>query len=164
MARLQMEMIPDKVSVLSIRSIEQLVVIWASILIGVSFVYEVTSTAYRSFVDQLTGLIDLNDYDTYMAYVTIYNSSHGFKYMGMLIAICIGIFTTGVFLKDRPLKILAFAYTAFFVFAFLTLNHSTFVVGDMSVGIVWTSVIFHALQSIGLFGIAFYLKHRYRGM
>jgi len=164
MARLQMEMNPEGVSVLTIKSLEQLTSIWSIILVGVGIVYEITSTAYRSFVNQLTGLIDLNDYDAYMSYVAIYNSTHGFKYLGMIIAICIGIFTTGIFLKDKFLEIVAMLYTCCFVVAFLTLNHSTFVLGNLSVGIVWTSVIFHALQSIGLFSVAFYLKHKFRGM
>lgn len=164
MARLQEEMIPDKVSTLTVHAIEQLLKIWAAILIGVEIVYEITSVAYQNFIVRLTDMITITDPEMYLAYVALYNSTHGFKYVGMLIAICIGIFTTGIFLKDKVLVGLSAFQIAFFLAAFLLIQSSTVVLPTRTVGIVWTSVIFHVLQTIGLFVFAFYIRRKYRGM
>ena len=38
-------------------------------------------------------------------FVAIYNNTHGFKYIGLLIALLIGVLMTGIFLNDRLLKV-----------------------------------------------------------
>jgi len=164
MAQLQREVLPDKLSTLPIKSIEILTKVWAAILIAVRVVYELTSTAYRALIAQLTNMINMADAQAYMAFVAFYNSSHGFKYAGMLIAIGIGIFVTGVFLRDRFLILSSLGLVTVFIFAFIFVNRSQFFIGTTALGIVWTSVIFHLIQTVGLFVMAFYMRKKYRGL
>lgn len=164
MGRLQSEMIKNNVATLSITEINQLLQVWAAILIGVEIVYDVTSSAYRSFVSQLVDIVDLSSPDTYNAFTTLYNSTHGFKYIGMLIAICIGILTTGIFLQDRWLIVSSIALTVLFLFAFVFIQSNTIILASRMVGVVWTSVIFHILQTAGLMVLSIYLYKKYRGL
>lgn len=164
MAMLQKEMIPDSISVLSLNNIELLTKIWAAILIGVQIIYELTSNAYQKIIEHLIITMDMNNPDIFNAYVSFYNSSHGFKYIGMLIAIAIGIFTTGVFLKDHFFTIASASLMAAFLICFLVFNASTITLGSNAYGIVWTSVIFHILQTFGLLAVSIYLRLKYRGI
>ncbi len=164
MGKLQSEMIKDSVATLSITEINQLLQVWAAILIGVEIVYDVTSSAYKSFVTQLVKIVDLSNPETYNAFVALYNSTHGFKYIGMLIAICIGILTTGIFLQDRWLITSSITLTVLFLIAFVFIQSNTIVLASRMVGVVWTSVIFHILQTLGLMVLSAYLFKRYRGL
>ena len=164
MGRLQTEVIKDNVATLSITAICQLVEIWAAILIGIQVVYDVTSNAYRNFMTQLVGIVDISNPETYNTFTALYNSTHGFKYIGMLIAICIGILTTGVFLRDKWLVAAATILTLLFLFAFVFIQSNTVVLASRMVGVVWTSVIFHILQTLGLITLSIYLFKRYRGL
>ena len=47
-----------------------------------------------------------------------------------------------------------------FVLAFAVMQMNTITLAGRTMGIVWTSVIFHALQTIGLFSIALYLRNK----
>lgn len=164
MMRLQREMIPDGISTLSMKSISCLVYIWAAILIGVQLIYELTSVAYRSIISQFFSILTIASKEDYLTFVSLYNATHGLKYLGMLIAINIGIFTSGLFLNDKFFKIFACLYTVSYMVAFLVLQQSTIVFAARAVGVVWTSVIFHVLQTVGIFVVAFYMKKKYRGI
>ena len=164
MAKLQREALGDKLSSLSAYSISQLMQLWAAIFIGAELVYDVTSIIYRDFVAALSTLFDMSDQAMANAFVDFYNNTHGFKYMGMQIAIMLGIFVTGVFLKDVLLKIVAFAVTAVYTLAFMILSMNTLVIFNRSVGIVWTSVIFHMTQTVGLAVLAIYMSKKYKGL
>lgn len=164
MMRLQKELIPEGISTLSMKSISYLVYIWAAILIGVQFIYELTSVAYRNIISKIFSMMSVAAAQDYLTFVSLYNATHGFKYIGMLIAINIGIFTSGLFLNDTFLKGMALVFTIVFLVAFLLLQQTTIVFATRTVGVVWTSVIFHLLQTLGLFVIAFYMKTKYRGM
>ena len=164
MQRLQEEFISDKVSTLPARIIAQLLQIWAAILIGVEIIYNVTSSVYRDFISALTQMITISDQNTYTAFVAMYNNTHGFKYIGMLIAICIGILTSGVFLRDRFLMIASGVLTLLFLIVFVALRANTLILMDRAVGVVWTSVIFHLLQTAGLLTLSLYLRYKFRGI
>ena len=164
MAKLQEELGGNNISSLSSYSIMQLLQLWAAILIGVQIVYDVTSRAYQSFIEQISLLVDFSDVNIANAFVTVYNNTHGFKYIGMFVAISLGVFVTGVFLKDAKLQISAFIIMAFFMLAFAILQMRTVTVLNRTVGIVWTSVIFHIIQTVGLFGFSVYLSKRYKGL
>ena len=164
MAKLQEELGEKNISTLSSYSIMQLLQLWAAILIGIQVVYDVTNHAYQTFVEQMCFFIDFGNQDIANAFVSVYNNSHGFKYIGMFVAICLGIFVTGVFLKDAPLKIASFVIMCLFMLAFAILQMHTVTVMDRTVGIVWTSVIFHVIQTVGLFAVAVYLSQKYKGL
>lgn len=164
MAKLQEELGEGKISTLSSYSIMQLLQLWAAIMIGVQIVYDVTSKAYQSFIEQISLMVDLTDENTVLAFVSLYNNTHGFKYIGMFIAISLGVFVTGVFLKDIQLKISAFIIMGCFMLAFAILQMNTITVLEKTFGIVWTSVIFHLIQTVGLFAFSVYLSKKYKGL
>ena len=95
--------------------------------------------------------------------VALYNGTHGFKYIGMFIAIILGILVTGIFLKDRFLWIFSAALTGIFMIAFVTLQMGTITIAGRDYGIVWTAVIFHLVQTIGILLLSVYLRRRYQG-
>ncbi len=164
MAKLQTEAVTDSISTLSAYSIEQLLQIWAAIFIGAELVYDVTALVYRDFIGALSRVFDMSDQGMADAFVSFYNNTHGFKYMGMLIALFLGIFVTGVFLKDRILKAAAFLVAVLFTLAFVILRMHTVTIFDRSIGIVWTSVIFHLTETVGLVCLSIYMAKKYKGL
>lgn len=163
-AKLQEDVAGDKISTLSSYSIVQLLEVWASILIGIQILYDVTSKSYQDFISQMYALIDFSDVNIASAFVSAYNNSHGFKYIGMYVAISLGIFVTGIFLRDVFLKVVAFIVLALFVLSFEVMQMNTIFFMDRSVGIVWTSVIYHFIQTVGLFVFSIYLGVKYKGL
>lgn len=164
MGRLQREVLKDNKSSLNANAIHQLLNIWAVILIGVEIVYDLTSFGYTRFIDQLYILLNNGDPTSMQLFNSMYNNTHGFKYIGMLIAIILGCVITGVFLQDRYLMVASGVSTLIFLIAFFMIQMQTVTILDRVMGVVWTSVIFHAMQTVGLFCFALYLRHRYRGL
>ncbi len=162
MAKLQEEVIGDGLSSLSSYSIVQLLQVWAVILIGVQIIYDVNATIYRDMIIDMAGMISSSE--TGAVFVEIYNDSHGFKYMGMAVAIMLGIYVTGIFLKDRALKIAVMITALGFISAFLFFGMQIIQISSVQIGIVWTSVIFHLLETAGLFCMALYVRKHYKGV
>ncbi len=96
--------------------------------------------------------------------VEVYNNTHGFKYIGMFIAVMPGTIMTAIFLRDRLLKLICAGVTIFFMLAFVVVNMGSINLFGMSVGIVWTSIIFHISETVGMMGLAVYLSKMYRGL
>lgn len=164
MAKLQEEVLPRGVSALSSYSILQLLQIWAGILIGARLVYDIFAGVYRKFIADLSVLFDLSDAGAMEAFQEIYNNTHAFKYLGMLVAIALGIFITGIFLNDRKLKAAAAGLTLVFILVSTAAGMGTYTVLNRDVAIVWSSVVFQLLQTFGLLGFSFYLRRNYRGV
>lgn len=164
MAKLQEEVLPRGVSALSSYSILQLLQIWAGILIGARLVYDTFAGVYRKFIADLSVLFDLSDAGAMEAFQEIYNNTHAFKYLGMLVAIALGIFITGIFLNDRKLKAAAAGLTLVFILVSTAAGMGTYTVLNRDVAIVWSSVVFQLLQTFGLLGFSFYLRRNYRGV
>ncbi len=160
--RLQEEFLGKKKSSLSVKSISRLLQIWAVILIGAEFVYTVSSVIYRRFTAELM-LLAFSGYQ-YNSFVSVYNLSHGFKYMEMLTAILMGFYMTGIFLDDRKLMIVTTIIAGLFLLAFSVAQMHTISFSGREVGIVWTSVIFHVTETMGLMLFSFYLTKKYRGL
>lgn len=157
MAKLQEEFNPGGVSVLSSYSTFQLLQIWGFVLVGMSLLQEMGAAMYQRFITMLSlSTLDIASAD----FIAIYNITHGFKYMGMTMSMIIAIFATGIFIKDRNLKILALSLMGIFVLAFAVMQMNTITLAGRTMGIVWTSVIFHALETIGLMLIAIYLRYK----
>ena len=164
MGRLQKEVFGDNLPALSSDAILRLLQIWAVILIGVELVYDITSSLYREFMIQLFNMELITGGIFSGGFTILYNSTHGFKYLGMLIAILLGIMMTGIFLNDRPLKAVATVLTVLFLVAFAVFQMNTISIFGRAVGVVWTSVIFHATETVGLLTVALYLRTHYRGV
>ncbi|SFC22679.1 hypothetical protein [Butyrivibrio sp. YAB3001] len=163
MAVLQQEIMGSKVPTLTGDDICKLMELWGVILIAVRMVYDICSMVYRRFVMDLLDL-GVTSESSNESFVTIYNNTHGFKYIGLLVAILIGVMMTGIFLNDRLLKVISMILMTFFIFSFVILGMRTVTIGGYSVGIVWTSVIFHLVETVGLFVLGFYLRKKYIGL
>ncbi len=161
LGRLQEEMLGSRLSSLSADAIRKLLELWAIILIAAEVIYQITSDIYRRFISQLSMIIAGASESDFAA---LYNLSHGFKYLEMLIAILLGVLVTAIFLNDRVLRLAAAGIAAIFLLSFSLLRMQTLNLSGQMVGIVWTSVIYHLTETIGLFMLAVYLGRRYRGL
>lgn len=164
MAKIHEEIMDEGVSNLTSYTIMQLLQMWSAILVASQIVYEIISFAYQSFVSQLVAAVDMADEDMVSAFVSMYNNSHGFKYIGMFIALNLGFFVTGIILKDKLLKIISIILIVFFMGAFVILQMNTVTLLNRTVGIVWTSVIYHIMQTVGLLAFSIYLRIKYKGL
>ena len=149
---------------LSGSTVLQLLEIWAVILVGIKLVDIVLTDIYRNFVADLFSLFDLADADAMEMFRSMYNNTHAFKYVGMLVAIALGIFITGVLLHDRTLKVLSAILVALFILTATFLQMGTYTIMNRAVAIVWSSVMLQLLQTFGMFGFSFYLYRNYRGI
>ncbi len=163
MAVLQQEIMGNKLPALTGSDIQKLLELWGVILVGIRMVYEICSMVYRRFI---SDLVDLSEAELTSSedFIAIYNNTHGFKYIGLLIAISLGIIMTGIFLNDKFLKIVTMIMMTFFLLSFILFGMHTVIVGGYSIGIVWTSVIFHLLETVGICGLGIYLRKSYIGL
>ncbi len=155
---------PENSSSLKAESINQLLEIWGIIMIFNQIISMVSSYQYKSFVEDLYEIIPADTYENAVIFSGIYNSTHGFKYIGMVSAIVIGLFVSAVFLKDRFLKIVSLVITVFFLIAFSAFQMVTFDTDIKIISIVWTSVIYHGLETFGLIIFSVYLTRHYKGI
>lgn len=150
---------------LSIQSTGELLEIWAAIILGVGIIYDVSADMYRRFLLQIGELIGYDrSAEIEEAVVTVYNGSHGFKYVGMFTAIILGIVVTSIFLKDKKLISIAAILTTIFMISFAYVNMQTVTISGNQYGIVLTSVLFHALETFGLLFVGIYLYTRYKNI
>ncbi len=164
MAVLQQEVLGKNTPTLMGTTIYQLLQLWACILIGARLVYYICSNVYRNFVKELGDAIATENGLTTDTFVSLYNNSHGFTYISLLLAIQLGVITTGIFLKDRFLKYSPIILMSFFLISFVILGMQTVTFRGYSIGIVWTSVIFHLVETIGLFTVGMYMRKHYIGL
>ena len=163
MGLLQEEFLGKDIPSLSAEDVNKLLEIWGVILVGSEIVYQVTSSLYREFIRQIS-VFSLSGPEGFGIYLNIYTKTHGFKYLGMMVAIVLGITITGIFLNDRYLKGCGVVLSTLFLLLFAVINRFTFTIFGRNVGIVWTSVLFHAVDMAGLILLAVYLRRRYRGV
>lgn len=156
--------VAQNATVLSGKTILQLMQLWAVILVGVKVVDVIFTDIYRSFIADLFQLFNLSDSRSMGMFRSLYNNTHAFKYVGMLIAISLGIFITGIFLSDRILKIAAIGLMILFILSATFMQMGTYTFLNWSVAIVWSSVILQILQTLGLLSFSLYLSIRYQGI
>ena len=161
---LQKEYLSNQISTLKLESIYQLLQTWAGILVWTEVMYILTSAQYRDFVSKLYATIPTDTLSSAYDFADIYNSTHGFKYIGMFTALILGLFVTGVFLRDRTLKTASIVLSIVFMIAFGGFQMVTFVTSVKIISIVWTSVIFHCVETVGLVVLAMYLSRHYKGL
>ncbi|MBQ3790349.1 MAG: hypothetical protein II800_05405 [Lachnospiraceae bacterium] len=164
MARLQEEVFGEENAALPAETIRRLLRIWLTILVGAQSMYDFSSVIYQRFLSHLTQFFLDTTGGTGEAYVSLYNLTHGFKYQGMLIALLLGAMMTGIFLDDRSLKITSIVIALLFMISVAGLEMFTLSLLGRNYGIVWSSVIFHLMETVGLFALARYLRIRYHGV
>ncbi|MCR4763843.1 MAG: hypothetical protein K5696_09965 [Lachnospiraceae bacterium] len=164
LARLQEEVFGEGNSALPAETIRRLLRIWLVILFGAQLMYDFSSEVYRRFAADLAQYFIDTTGGTGPIYVSIYNLTHGFKYQGMLIALLLGSMMTGIFLDDKALKSASVLIAALFMLSMAGVEMFTLRLGGENYGIIWSSVIFHLMQTVGLIGLALYLRIRYHGV
>lgn len=163
MGILQEEAFGIRVPSLDAGDIYKLLEIWGIILVGVQIGYQSTSILYRKFITLLYDAVNSGIIDN-EAFISLYNDTHGFKYVGMLIALLLGIAITGIFLSDRILKVFSMLYAVLFIVSFALLNMGSLHILGQTVGIVWTSILYHAMETCGMILLVMYLRKRYPGI
>ncbi|MCR5402645.1 MAG: hypothetical protein K6E91_02365 [Butyrivibrio sp.] len=149
---------------LSVTAVNNLLELWAVIFIGAELIYDFTSIMYRRFIGMLMDALSGSTGMTDGSFVMLYNMTHGFKYLEILAAILLGVVMTGIFLNDKYLKFASLGVLVVFLLAFGVLQMQTVFLMGREVGIVWTSIIYHFTETIGLVLLSFYLSKRYRGL
>lgn len=164
MENLQKEYLGDKLASLSISSINRLFQLWAVIFVGAELIYVFTSIMYRRFIGILMDALSLGEGMTDGTFVMLYNMTHGFKYLEILSAILLGVVMTGIFLNDRFLKLSSMAILLVFLISFSALQMQPVYLMGREIGIVWTSLIYHVTETLGLFLLSLYLSKHYKGL
>ncbi len=154
----------NKLASLSVSSVNRLLQLWAVIFIGAELIYDFTSIMYRRFIGMLMDALSSGTAMSDGTFVMLYNMTHGFKYLEILAAILLGVVMTGIFLSDRYLKIASLVILALFLVSFSRFQMQTVYLMGREVGIVWTSIIYHTTETVGLIALSYYLTKKYRGL
>ncbi len=154
----------NKLSSLSVSSVNRLLQLWAVIFVGAELIYDFTSIMYRRFIGMLMDALSSGTGMSDGTFVMLYNMTHGFKYLEILSAILLGVVMTGIFLNDRYLKIATVVILLLFLVAFAVMQMQTVYLMGREIGIVWTSMIYHTTETVGLVVLSRYLAKRYRGL
>ncbi|NLG05075.1 MAG: hypothetical protein GX567_14775 [Clostridia bacterium] len=132
-----------------------LIGIWAFIVIGIQFLYYVSSHYYGVLINQMF------QYLTPYAYSTFYADTHVFKYAPMMIGLMIGIISTGIILRDRKIVITGVIISIIYTASYSVPDMLTITLFNGSqLGIVVPSVMFHTIQSFGLLLLGLYIRKK----
>ncbi|MBO4396193.1 MAG: hypothetical protein J5819_07600 [Eubacterium sp.] len=165
MGKLQEQyMTESKLSTLQASDITKLIQLWLVIFTFVQIINEFCSILYRRFAKSLFDLYQSGHVEVKQDLVSIYNQTHGFKYLAMTCAILIGVVVTAIFLSDKYLRLVFFIVAAVYFFSFAFLDMVKIPLFGRTIGIVWTSMTFHAIETVGMVIFAIYLRKRYRGL
>lgn len=145
--------------------VRKLLFIWGIILIPVQLVYDLSILVFN----RMLGMIWLILNTTYkegndVLYAMFYDGSHGFKYLGMFMAIILGLIITGVILERNKLIYISGILSILFMIFFAAINMKTMNLDMLSfnVGVNFTSLLFHLLTTIGLGFLGIYIIKSYR--
>lgn len=158
--KLKEEMNPAGSTLLTAYSTRKMLQVWGVILVAANLLQEFCSRMYQNVMDQLQSYYFGESMVSNEA-VSVYNSTHGFKYIGMITALIIGFFVTGVFLNDRKLMVLSALMMIAFALAFGMFQMFTLKFADRSIGIVWTGVIYHLTNTVVLFIFSQYTRKKH---
>ena len=165
MADLQKEYLgKNRLASLSVSSVNRLLQLWAVIFIGAELIYLFTSIMYRRFIGMLMDALSEGTGMSDGTFVMLYNMTHGFKYLEILAAILLGVVMTGIFLSDRYLKLASLVILVLFLGSFALFQMQTVNLMGREIGLVWTSIIYHTTETVGLICLSLYLSKRYRGL
>ena len=161
---LQKEYLGKNNAALSASSVSRLLQLWAVIFVGAEIVYDFSSLMYRKFIAILMEALSYGNGMSDGTFLLLYNMTHGFKYMEILAALLLGVVMTGIFLNDKYLKLASLIVLVFFLLSFGVIQMQTLSFWGRDVGIVWTSIIYHFTETVGLVALSVYLTKRYKGL
>lgn len=163
-AELQEEVFGSKVSSLTADVTKKLLRVWFAVLVGAQAIYEISSEIYRRFALFLEQALTSGGELSEANYVFFYNMTHGFKYQSMLIALLLGLVMTAIFLDDKALYVAAGVIAVIFLISSAGMEMATVSVLGNDIGIVWSSVVFHLIDTLGIILFALYLRIKYNGV
>ena len=164
LGRLQEDEFGDNLSTLSAETIYNLINVWATVFILIRTLGEISSIIYKNFAEALFKLYTSGLVHKKKALVSIYDETHHFKYLALICGIILGVMVTAIILRDRILKIAVVIVTVMFIFSFTVVEMTTFEIFEDKIGVVWSSVLAHIVETIAMFAFAVYLRKRYRGI
>lgn len=139
----------------------KLMAIWGVILIPIQLINDLCAMLYTRTLEMVQAVMLLSGLDADGSiYAMIYDTSHGFKYICIFLSILLGIVITGEMLEKRKLLVFSLVVAILFMLAFTLFKMETVAfdtLSKLSVGINWTSIIFHLLTTVGLFFVGLYL-------
>lgn len=95
--------------------------------------------------------------DGAILYRNFYNSSHGFKYIGMYVMFLAALLLSTFIVRKIWFLLLGVVLAGMYWYAFRQMDMYTTVILGKSVGIVWTSVLYHGVQTGGFLILGIYL-------
>lgn len=128
-----------------------LIEIWAFIFLVVAAFYYVCNNFYENALQQFRKAAGDK------AYVSFYNSTHGFKYASMFICIIFGLVLTGIIMKRTLLPFISGICIVGFMISFGYFDMKTVSVGYWNLGLVISSLLFHLLETVGMFLVSIYM-------
>ena len=164
MGDLQKEYFGENIASLSVSSVNRLLQLWAVIFVAAELTYLFTSIMYRRFIGILMDALSNGEAMADGTFIMLYNMTHGFKYLEILSAILLGVVMTGIFLNDRYIKLGSLAILLLFLISFGAIQMQTVNLLGREIGIVWTSLIYHITETLGLALLSLYLSVRYKGL
>lgn len=144
----------------------KLVVLWGVILIPIQIVNDLMVMLYTRMLEIVQHVLEQSGSDPAgQIFAMIYDSTHGFKYICIFLAILLGIIMTAEILEKRKLIIFSAAVGVLFILAFTLFKMQTISfdsAASFEIGINWTSTIFHLLTTFGLFMVGLYIRLVFR--
>ena len=147
------------------RRARQLLFIWGVILVPIQLVYDLSTIIYNRMLGMIWFILNSSYVENReVLYAMFYDSSHGFKYMGMFMAIVIGIIMTGILLERRRLVLISGVLITIFMISFAAINMHTmeFETLSLNIGLNTTSLLFHLLTTVGMFVLGLFVIRNYQ--
>jgi len=141
--------------------VRKLLVLWGVILIPIQLINDVCVMLYTRMLELIYQVFAASNADPDgKIFALVYDSTHGFKYICILLAILLGIVMTGEILEKRKLMLFSGVTAVMFLVAFALLRMDSLDINKFTtfeIGLNWASMVFHALNTIGLFSIGLYI-------
>lgn len=125
--------------------------IWAFIFIVAESFYYVCLAFYNNALSKFQSVASQE------AYLDFYNDTHGFKYAALYICIIFGIVLTGYITNSRFLSVISGILIVSFVICFGFIDMQTVRVMNREIGLVISSLLFHSVESVGIFFLGIWL-------
>lgn len=136
---------------------EQLLKIWAFALIVMQIVHELASVVYKDTMSKLLSIMMGAGFKMDV-YAAIYIETHGLKYICMVTAIAVVTFVTAVLLDDAFLNFVAIGTMGLYISVIILFPSVEIVILGHELRIVWASVLYHLLETVGLICIAIHVN------
>lgn len=145
---------------------KKLLTIWGIILIPIQLINDTCVMLYTRMLQLIQLVFITSDVDKDgKIFAMIYDMTHGFKYISLFLAILLGITMTGEILERRQLIVFSGIAAVLFMIAFSALRMGSVsieAIREYDIGINWTSLIFHLINTAGLFFVGLYIIREFK--